>query len=282
MRNFPRCRRNSTRSSRSCCTPSSPNLLVSKKQVRTLEDFKGLKVRVLGGPPTEMAKALGAVPTLIPMPDVYQSLDKGVVDGAAAPWEAVQGFRLYEVAKNYTIAPFYVAYFSVCANKQKWQSLPKDVRDAIMSVSGLPGAKFWGKNFFDTAEEGVIERAKAGNYELNRYQVPARPACALDQARRRADLGRVGQEDGRQGPQGRPRHPQHRPRSRSRTKCAIGAHRSIARRNGDRPAIHRQVVVALRARAGLCQRARGRRDDVPHLRGCAQPLPSQPPDHRGL
>jgi TRAP-type C4-dicarboxylate transport system substrate-binding protein len=40
-----------------------------------------------------MAKALGAVPTLIPMPDVYQSLDKGVVDGAAAPWEAVQGFR---------------------------------------------------------------------------------------------------------------------------------------------------------------------------------------------
>ena len=132
-----------------------------------------MKVRVLGGPPTEMAKALGAVPTLIPMPDVYQSLDKGVVDGAAAPWEAVQGFRLYEVAKNYTIAPFYVAYFSVCANKQKWQSLPKEVRDAIMSVSGLAGAKFWGKNFFDTAEEGVIERAKAGNYELNRYQVPA-------------------------------------------------------------------------------------------------------------
>jgi TRAP-type transport system periplasmic protein len=76
------------------------------------------------------------------------------------------------VARNYTIAPFYVAYFSVCANKQKWQSLPKDIRDAIMSVSGLPGAKFWGKNFFDTAEEGVIERAKAGNYELNRYQVP--------------------------------------------------------------------------------------------------------------
>src|SRR5215467_11738178 len=89
---------------------SSPNLLVSKRQVKTLDEFKGLKFRVLGGPPTEMAKALGAVPTLIPMPDVYQSLDKGVVDGAAAPWEAVQAFRLYEVAKNYTIAPFYVAY----------------------------------------------------------------------------------------------------------------------------------------------------------------------------
>ena len=86
--------------------------------MKTLDEFKGLKFRVLGGPPTEMAKALGAVPTLIPMPDVYQSLDKGVVDGAAAPWEAVQAFRLYEVAKNFTIAPFYVAYFSLCANNR--------------------------------------------------------------------------------------------------------------------------------------------------------------------
>ena len=56
---------------------SSSNLLVSKKPVKTLEDLKGMKFRVLGGPPTEMAKALGAVPTLIPMPDVYQSARQG-------------------------------------------------------------------------------------------------------------------------------------------------------------------------------------------------------------
>jgi TRAP-type C4-dicarboxylate transport system substrate-binding protein len=152
---------------------TSPNfLLTTKKQVKTLDDMKGLKLRTLGGPPIEMAKALGAVPTLIPMPDVYQSLDKGVVDGAIAPWEAIHGFRLYEVVKYYTIVPFYAAYFSVCTNKSKWDSLPKDVRDQIMTVSGLAGAKFWGKNFFDSAEQGVIERAKAGNYDLNRYVLP--------------------------------------------------------------------------------------------------------------
>ncbi len=151
---------------------SSANLLVSKKPVKTLEDLKGMKLRVLGGPPTEMAKALGAVPTLIPMPDVLQSLDKGVVDGAAVPWEAIQAFRLYEVVTNYTLAPFYDSYFSVCANKQKWNSLPKDVRDQIMSVSGAVGAKFWGKNFFDSAEQAAIDRAKAGNYEIDRYVVP--------------------------------------------------------------------------------------------------------------
>ncbi|MCC6779125.1 MAG: TRAP transporter substrate-binding protein [Hyphomicrobiales bacterium] len=151
---------------------SSANLMISKRPVKTLEDFKGLKVRSLGGPPTDMAKALGAVPTLIPMPDVYQSLDKGVIDAAVAPWEAIHAFRLYEVAKYYTMAPFHASYFSVCANKQKIDSLPKDVRDQIMSVSGVVGAKFWGKNFFDTAERGALERAKAGNYEINRYEVP--------------------------------------------------------------------------------------------------------------
>jgi len=39
----------------------------------------------LGGPPIEMAKALGASPGVLPMPDMYQALDKGVFDGAAVP-----------------------------------------------------------------------------------------------------------------------------------------------------------------------------------------------------
>ena len=63
---------------------TSPNFLITtKKQVKTLEDLKGMKIRMLGGPPTEMAKALGAVPAPMPMPDMYQALDKGVFDGAA-------------------------------------------------------------------------------------------------------------------------------------------------------------------------------------------------------
>lgn len=162
---------------------TSPNFLISaKKQVKTLDDMKGLKVRVLGGPPTEMAKALGAVPTLLPMPDLYQALDKGVMDGAAAPWEAVHGFRLYEVAKYVTNVPLYAAYFSVCANRAKIKSLPKDVQDILAKAGGLEGSKFWGKNFFDSAEGGVMERVKAGNYELNRYDLPPEEVARWNKA----------------------------------------------------------------------------------------------------
>ncbi len=147
-------------------------LITTKKQVKTIEDIKGLKIRVVGGPPTEQMKALGAIPTLIPMPDTYLSMDKGVIDGMGAPWEAIHGFRLYEIVKYYTLVPLSAVYFSMSVNKQKWESLPKDIQQAITSVSGLEAAKFWGKNWFDTAEEGVMESAKKGNYQINKYVVP--------------------------------------------------------------------------------------------------------------
>jgi len=64
------------------------------------------------------------------------------------------------------MVPFYASYFSVCANRQKIQSLPKDVRDILAAKGNLEGSKFWGKNFFDSAEAGVLERVKAANIEL--------------------------------------------------------------------------------------------------------------------
>ena len=41
-----------------------------------------------------------------------------------------------------------------------------------MSVSGLEGSKFWGRNFFDEAEKGVLERIKQGNHQMVRYTPP--------------------------------------------------------------------------------------------------------------
>ena len=140
--------------------------------VRTLEDIKGMKIRVSGGPPTEQMRALGAVPMLLPQPDNYDALDKGVIDGLAASWEAMYGFRFYEVASNYTIVPLSSVYFSMVMNKQKWNSLPKEIQDAIMSVSGLEGSKAMGKGAYDSALPFVEKAIKDGKYAYNRYELP--------------------------------------------------------------------------------------------------------------
>ncbi len=141
---------------------SNPYILLTKdKKVTTIEELKGMKIRMSGGPPTDMMKALGGTPMLIPMPDIYMAFQKGVIDGMGAPWEAIHGFRLYEVAHFYTETPFPAVYFSIAMNKRKWASLGKEIQDAIMSVSGLEGSKFWGKNHFDTAKDGVFEKVKS-------------------------------------------------------------------------------------------------------------------------
>jgi TRAP-type C4-dicarboxylate transport system substrate-binding protein len=153
---------------------SNPYILITtKKPVKTMEDIQGMKIRMSGGPPTEMMKALGGTPMLIPMPENYISLQKGVIDGMGAPWEAIHGFRLYEVVNYYTATPFPAVYFSIAMNKRKWNSLPKDVQEGIMSVGGLKGSKFWGKHHFDTAKDGVMEKVKSEGKSIEVYDLPA-------------------------------------------------------------------------------------------------------------
>jgi TRAP-type C4-dicarboxylate transport system substrate-binding protein len=147
------------------------SLITRNKPVKTLEDIKGMKIRMTGGPPTEMVKLLGGVPMLIPMPDNYISLQKGVIDGLGAPWEAINVWRFYEVVDYYTEVPFPAVYFSISMNKDKWNSLPKDVQDAIMSVGGLEGSKFWGRNFFDAMKTMTLEKLKEMGKADNVFQL---------------------------------------------------------------------------------------------------------------
>jgi len=144
-------------------------LITTKKRVKTREDMKGLKIRVTEGLPAEQIRAMGATPILIPISEAYSSMQKGIIDGMGAPYEVILRLRLHEVAKYYTEVPFPADYFSVVMNKDKWNSLPQKVKDAIASVSGLEGSKFWGRNFFDTAKNGLFQKA---GVEINFYSLP--------------------------------------------------------------------------------------------------------------
>jgi len=150
-------------------TSAPYHLITTKKQVKTLADLQGMKIRTTGGPPTEQMKVLGAVPMSIPMPENYISLQKGVTDGMGAPWDAIYSFRLYEVAKYFTYVPLSCVYFSISINKNKWNSLPKDVQEAMTSASGLEAAKFFGANYHDSAKEGVFKKAKGSGIKIIEY-----------------------------------------------------------------------------------------------------------------
>lgn len=72
------------------------------KAPKSIEDFKGMRVRALAGIGEAMRK-LGAVPTSVDATEVYTSLERGTVDAAAFPSTyAHQSYRTYEVAKWFT------------------------------------------------------------------------------------------------------------------------------------------------------------------------------------
>jgi TRAP-type C4-dicarboxylate transport system substrate-binding protein len=109
---------------------------VKDKPVRKLEDMKGLKLRG-HGTSALFQKALGATPVAKPMPECYQMIQKGVVEGASYPFEANKGWRLGEVAKNATAA-FSAAYtttFFVVMNKEKWNAFPDDIKTIIEGIN---------------------------------------------------------------------------------------------------------------------------------------------------
>ncbi len=114
-----------------------PGLLHTKgKSVRKLEDIKGLKIRA-HGTSALVVGALGGTPVPKPMPETYQMLQKGVVDGAVFPFEANKGWKLGEVT-DYATAAFSAAYtttFFVVMNKDKWQALPADIQQIITEIN---------------------------------------------------------------------------------------------------------------------------------------------------
>jgi TRAP-type C4-dicarboxylate transport system substrate-binding protein len=156
-------------------------LITTDKQIKTLDDLKGLKLRLTGGPPTDLGKELGISPVMVGMPDTYTDLQKGVMDGMMIPWEAIYSFRQYEVVKYYTYFPSFVVYFTQSVSLDAWNKLPADVKKQIESVCGLEGSKFWGKNMFDTAEGAAREAIKQGNYQMIETTLSAADAAKLEE-----------------------------------------------------------------------------------------------------
>lgn len=155
------------------CTQTN-NLFTTKKPVRNMNDVKGLKIREAGGYNVEMWKMLGGSPVALPMPEVYESLSKGVLDGMNTSWTGLSASKAYEVLKYWTDASTTATPIALFMNIDKWNKLPPDIQKAIMSVSGMAGAEVvgdatWG---FDTKDDIVAAAEKSGK-SLERVELDA-------------------------------------------------------------------------------------------------------------
>jgi TRAP-type C4-dicarboxylate transport system substrate-binding protein len=110
------------------------------KPVRKLGDLNGLKMRIAGVYITEFMKAQGAVPMLMPPSALYENMQKKVIDGYAYSWDGFMSRKLYEVTDSVLEARWYVGAFFTVMNRDVWNSLPKDIQEAIDKVTNVDSA----------------------------------------------------------------------------------------------------------------------------------------------
>lgn len=140
-----------------------PAVIHTKKPISSLNDLKGMKIRVPGGVGSLVGRALGVTAVKLPAPKVYEALSSGVADGIFMPIETQKSFRLKEVVPNVTIMPggLYYGSFGFIMNPRSLSKLSKKDQAALKSVSGVEFAKL-GRHWDEADVVGRSDAKKSG------------------------------------------------------------------------------------------------------------------------
>src|SRR5215470_14619140 len=104
----------------------------ANKPLKTLDDFKGLKIRIQSSKVIEgEIKALGAIPQVMAFSEVYTALQQGVVDGEENTPSNKYTQKMHEVQKHMTMSDHGVVMYAVVVNKKFWDGLPADIRKSL-------------------------------------------------------------------------------------------------------------------------------------------------------
>ena len=108
----------------------------SKKPIRKIEDFQGLKFRAPHGMTAQLLTKFGASVVILPGSEVYSALDKGVIDGTDWGTPSMnQRLGFFQVAKYFNFPGFHsmpVGDFTV--NQKEWNKLPDDIKQILKSA----------------------------------------------------------------------------------------------------------------------------------------------------
>ncbi len=146
-------------------TTDPGQLFTVGKPVKSIDDLKGMRIRSPSAETSEWLKALGAVPVSMPMNENFEALERGVVDGTIAPWEAVKTWGLDEVIDYATVGNFYSTTMFVVMNEDVWDKLSEEDQKTIEKLTGEKMAEKTGE-VFDQFGHEAIEQAKEKGIEI--------------------------------------------------------------------------------------------------------------------
>jgi TRAP-type C4-dicarboxylate transport system substrate-binding protein len=164
-------------------TTSGPLILQTiKKPVKTLDDIKGIKIRATGQL-SDVITALGGLPIPLQMPDVYDSLRRGVIEGVTVDLSTLKFWKFAEVVKYVTstwrLGTGITFYWVI--SKRKWDALPSDIQKIFMEIANEAKEKqavLWndmdiqGRDLFTSQGGKIIDLS---NREVARWKKAVEP-----------------------------------------------------------------------------------------------------------
>jgi TRAP-type C4-dicarboxylate transport system substrate-binding protein len=111
-------------------------LLICKEPVRSFADLKGRKIRTWGEDMPRLMQAAGATPVTMFLPELYENLQRGVIDCAPFAVDWIQNYKTYEVAKYITeVTVWQGPTWGVWMNARKWDALSEPHKKIVLAVA---------------------------------------------------------------------------------------------------------------------------------------------------
>lgn len=116
--------------------PNGARVFSSNKELDSLDDFKGQKLRMPNNPiHVKLAESLGASVVIMDMGEVFTSLEQGVVDGQDNPISSLRSEGWYEVQKNIYNTNHIISSLELFVGNEFWDELTKEEQQVFRDVA---------------------------------------------------------------------------------------------------------------------------------------------------
>ena len=139
--------------------------ILSKTPVKTLADFQGQKISLIGRYFGRWVKVAGAIPVVAAAHDRYTMLQTGVVDMDLLPVDLFSSFKIQEQAKNFVgVRAMTGNFFDLYMNKKRFDKMPKELQKNILRDRRRGGHEGGHGNCsrLDQKGDGAVQKVGSG------------------------------------------------------------------------------------------------------------------------
>lgn len=166
---------------------------LSKNPMEKVSDFANKRIRSYGGARIKMYEKLGISPIFMPYSQIYEAVERGVVDGAEATILLTQSFKHYEVAKYMTITNSgFVAASPLSVSLKRWNTFPESLK-AIFREAAIEHDQAWARGMME--QEGVQLKEFQAKHGLKVIELTDADKAAMDKAGKEAQEGWLAEMD---------------------------------------------------------------------------------------